>query len=470
MKKYDVAIIGAGTSGLTARREVAKVTDNYVVIDDGPLGTTCARVGCMPSKVLIQAANDFHRRHSLGQQGIHGGETLTINRDQTMEHVRSLRDRFVRGVKNSLPSWENKLIRKRARFIDPHTLDLGYEKIQADKIIIAVGSRPIIPEAWSAYRDHLITTDQFFELDKLPETMAVLGLGVIGLELGQALHRLGVNIIGISRGKRMGGLSDPEVQDYAYEKLAQEMEINLEGAKIVEVNSENKLVLDVNGKKRSVDKALISIGRRSNIDRVGLENLNVTLDENGVPAHSQQNFSLNEYNHIYIAGDVTADRTILHEAADEGFIAGYSAANGNDCFKRRPLLSVTFSDPNIGVIGQSYDELKSNGVDFVSGQVSFEGQGRSIVKLKEKGILKVYADKKDGRILGSELFAPDGEHLAHLIAWGIAMKLTVTEMLTMPFYHPVVEEGLRTALRDAREKLDIESNIELIRCQDPPIR
>jgi dihydrolipoamide dehydrogenase len=106
----------------------------------------------------------------------------------------------------------------------------------------------------------------------------------------------------------------------------------------------------------------------------------------------------------------------------------------------------------------------------VTGFVSFEGQGRSIVKLKEKGMLKVFACQDTGKILGAELFAPDGEHLAHLIAWGLAMNLTVEEMLTMPFYHPVIEEGLRTALRDARRQLEKAPQMELFRCQDTPIR
>ena len=245
MKKYDVAIIGAGTAGLTARKEVEKKTSNYLIIDDGPLGTTCARVGCMPSKVLIQAANDFHRRHVLKQEGILGADSITIDRKKTMEHVRSLRDRFVRGVKSSLPSYENKLKRKRAKFISDHILDLGDEQIQAEKFIIATGSSPIVPGPWQKYREHLLTTDEFFELEELPETMAVIGLGVIGIELGQALNRLGVNVIAAGLGKEIGGLTEPELQDYTLKKLSEEMAIYTEGADIVGYDNKGKLLIKV---------------------------------------------------------------------------------------------------------------------------------------------------------------------------------------------------------------------------------
>ena len=165
---------------------------------------------------------------------------------------------------------------------------------------------------------------------------------------------------------------------------------------------------------------------------------------------------------------MNGERSLLHEAADEGYIAGFNAVNPKQCFKRRPSLGVTFSDPNIATIGTRYKDLDSSKI--ISGHVSFEGQGRSIVKLKEKGMLKIFASKDDGKILGAELFAPEGEHLAHLIAWGISLNLNVEEMLKMPFYHPVIEEGLRTALRDARSKLAYASPEELVRCQDAPIR
>lgn len=468
MKRYDVVIIGAGTAGLTARKQVAKITDNYAIIDDGPLGTTCARVGCMPSKVLIQAANDFHRRHSLEQQGIFGSENIRVNQDKVMEHVRSLRDRFVRGVKSSLPDYEDKLIRKRAKFIDQNTLDLGDERIQADKIIIATGSSPIIPKPWMEFKEHIITTDQFFELDKLPEAVAVIGLGVIGLELGQALNRIGVNVLAAGLGKEIGGASEPELQDYIIKKLSEEMPIYTNGANLVSVE-DNKLIVEVDGKRIPVDKAVVAVGRKPNVFNLGLENLAPEL-QGKVPEFNQNDFSLKNFEHIYLVGDVTAERTLLHEAADEGFIAGHNAVNGKQCFQKRPMLGITFSDPNIATVGSRYKELKDGNQEFVTGFVSFEGQGRSIVKLKEKGMLKIFAEKTSGEILGAELFAPDGEHLAHLIAWGMAMRLTVQEMLTMPFYHPVVEEGLRTALRDARSKLKSPGEFELYRCQDTPIR
>jgi dihydrolipoamide dehydrogenase len=473
MKHYDVVIIGAGTAGLSARKVVAEKTDNYIVVDDGPLGTTCARVGCMPSKVLIQVANDFDRRKVFEHEGIGGAEMLEIDQAKVMSHVRSLRDRFVRGVMGSFESWQDKFVAAKATFVDPHTLDLNGEKVKADKIIVATGSRPIIPGPWMEYRDHLIDTNSFFEQETLPESVAVIGLGVIGIELGQALNRLGVNVIGMTVGKSIGGVTDPGLQDYIAKKLSEEMPIHFNGAELLGLNEAGKLKVKADDKTYEVDKAIVSVGRRPNLDRIGLENLDISLSERGIPNIDSSTMSLKEFPHIFFPGDINADRPILHEAADEGTMAGVNAVkeDGLQCFKRRVSLGVTFSDPNIATVGNRYQQLVDEGVSFVTGEVSFEGQGRSIVKLKEKGELKVYVDQDSAKILGAELFAPDGEHMAHLLAWSISMGLTVFEALKMPFYHPVVEEGLRTALRKAAIQLAEKNPAgELYRCSDAPIR
>ena len=471
MKTYDVVIIGAGTAGLTARREVAKKTDNYIIVDDGPMGTTCARVGCMPSKVLIQVANDFYRRHKLEEMGISGGEALTIDHKKVMTHVRKLRDRFVKGVKSSMGEWEDKLVRKRAKFVDSHTLDLDGEQVKAEKIIIATGSRPVIPGLWREYQDYLLDTDDFFELETLPKKVAVIGLGVIGIELGQALSRLGVEVVGMTMGKEIGGITDPKIQDYIADKFAKEMPLHFNGAEIIGTTTEGKLKVKADEKVYEVDKAFVSVGRRANIDNIGLENLNLKLNKQGIPEINLNTMKLIEAPHILIPGDVNADRPILHEAADEGVMAGHNAVNEEQCFKRRVPLGITFSDPNLAFVGKRWKQLTEEKVDFVTGEVSFEGQGRSIVKLKEQGLLHIYVEKNTGEILGAEINAPDGEHLAHMIAWGISTSMTVFEALKMPFYHPVIEEGVRTALRNAARQIHTgKFEHELFRCGDAPIR
>lgn len=468
MRKVDVAIIGAGTAGLSARREVAKITDNYVVIDDGPLGTTCARTGCMPSKVLIQVANIFHRRHQFSQMGIYGANELIIDTKNVMQHVRKLRDRFVNSVFKDMKTWQDKLIKKRSRFIDANTLDLGDEKIEANKIIIATGSSPVIPGTWKQYSKHFIDTDSFFELEELPRNIGVIGLGVIGLEIGQALHRLGVEIVGIDQRKVVGGLSDPELKKYTVKKFCEEMNLYFDGADIVG-EEKNGLVIKSGNHQWKFEKVFLTMGRRPNLAGLGLEEIGVHFNENKIPVYDHGTFQIKDFP-IYLVGDTNNERPVLHEASDEGRIAGYnSVRDSQQCFQRRTSLAIVFSDPNISIVGKGYQQLKNEGVEFSTGEVSFEGQGRAIVKLKEVGLVHIYAEKTSGKLLGAEIFAPEGEHLAHLLAWAISLNLTAFQTLSLPFYHPVMEEGLRTALRNLSKKIETERPaLEVLRCQDPP--
>ena len=208
---YDVAIIGAGTAGLTARAEVVKKTENYVVIDGGALGTTCARVGCMPSKALISVANAFYAQTKLDDLGVKRG-ALTPDSEAVMAHVRRLRDDFSGGVRNGMEEWKEKLIQKRARFLDANTLDLEGDRIKANKIIIATGAKPVMPEKWKQYDAYLLDTERLFNLKKLPDSLSVFGLGPVGIEMGQALSRLGVSVTAVNRSSRIGGVTDPKLQ------------------------------------------------------------------------------------------------------------------------------------------------------------------------------------------------------------------------------------------------------------------
>ncbi len=350
-REVDVAIIGSGTAGLNAMGRVRRAKKSFVLINGGEAGTTCARVGCMPSKVIIQVAEDFHRRTLYPRMGIKGGEQLSVNIPEVMEHVRELRDTFVdRVLSNSTDHLsEEEFIEQYARFLEPTLLELeDGTRIRAGRVVIATGSTPVVPEAWKAFGDRVVTTDDFFELEDLPESMAVVGLGVVGLELGQAIARLGVETTGFDLAERIGGASDPKVVEAALDVIGKEFPLHL--GHPVEISEEEDGRLRVTAGEQSVvvDKVLASMGRRPNIDRLDIENLGIERDERGLLPYNPNTMQVADLP-IFLAGDVDGTRPILHEAGDEGKIAGYNAAHYPDirAFKRKVRLSITFCDPNI---------------------------------------------------------------------------------------------------------------------------
>jgi dihydrolipoamide dehydrogenase len=443
-RKVDVAIIGAGTAGLNAFRQVKQVTSNVVLINDGPYGTTCARVGCMPSKVLIEIAKEFSRKVHFDEFGIQGSEHLSLNRKQVMHYLREQRDWFVARVMDGVSQIGDKNIKGRARFLETQVLDVNGERIEADKIIIATGSRPIVPEAWKAFGDKVITTDDFFELEDLPDSMAVIGLGAIGCELGQALAHLGVKVVGIEKLSNVAGLSDPKVNQVAIDELGKSFEVWLGSAAQLSETADGKIKVETeDGRSIVVDKVLASLGRRANMDNMGLEVLNLDLSDglkNSINPNTMQMGDLP----VFIAGDVSSLNPILHEAGDEGTIAGYNAVHEVQGFKRRVPLRIAFTDPQVVSVGATYAQLSEE--EIVIGERSFVVQGRTKIMARNHGLLRVYADRQSGRLLGSEMMIPDGEYIGHFLAMAIENALTVQKVMVTPFYHPTVLEGLDNAL------------------------
>ncbi|MDO8208359.1 MAG: dihydrolipoyl dehydrogenase [Gallionella sp.] len=463
-KSYDVAIIGAGSAGLTALREVRKQTDNFVLINEGPYGSTCARAGCMPSKALIEAANAFHRRKSLDAFGVSGAERLTVDIPAVLRRVRRLRDGFVEGMLKLTDDLQDRSIAGRARFLEPQVLDVGERRLHAKKIIIATGSRPVVPKEWAALGARMLTSDDLFDQETLPSNMAIIGMGGLGSEIAQSLARLGIEVTGFDAADYIAGLSDPHVNKLAVALLRAEFTLQL-GLAAEPVIEGERIRVRAGGESVLVDKVLVALGRRPNVDQMGIENLGVELDEHGVPPFNSRTMQIADLP-VYIAGDANRHLPLLHEALDEGYIAGYNALRNQPvCFERRVPLAIVFTDPGIAVIGQAFDELNEN--ETVIGEVDFSSQARARMAEVNYGLLRVYADRNSGRLTGAEMCAPQGEHLAHLLALAVQRKLTVRELLSMPFYHPVLEEGLRTALRDAAGKLG-DADVADLACCDRP--
>ena len=476
----DVAIIGAGTAGMSAYRAALAHTPSVLVIENGPYGTTCARVGCMPSKLLIAAADAAHTIAHAGRFGVHGGE-LRIDGATVMARVRSERDRFVGFVVDAVEHWpaEHRM-RGTARFVDDQTLDVegvnGTTRVVASRIVIATGSHPALPEAWRReLGERLIVNDDVFDWTTLPRSVAVVGAGVIGLELAQALHRLGVRVRLYGRSERIGPLTDPALQALARDVFANELPLTL-AAKDLKVarqrvgDSDGVRVrctgADGASHEEHFEWLLGAMGRQPNVAALGLAATTLPLDPAGVPVFDRRTGQIGN-SPVFIAGDVLDDRPLLHEAADEGRIAGDNAGRFPDVRvrPRRAPLAVVFCEPQIMLAGASHAELRRGGVDFETGSVSFEDQGRSRVMARNQGALHVYAERGSGRFLGAEMLGPAAEHIGHLLAWSAQRGDTVQQMLDSVFYHPVIEEGLRTALRHLQRALRM-GPVPVERCLD----
>jgi dihydrolipoyl dehydrogenase len=454
--RTDVAVIGAGTAGLAAYRAAKAAGRSSILIEGGVYGTTCARVGCMPSKLLIAPAEAAHAVERFAGFGLRGD--VSIDGRAVMARVRRERDRFVgfvtQGV-DALPAADK--LHGYARFVDDTTLAVGDLRVEARATVIATGSSPAYPPAWEALGDRLVTNETVFEWTDLPASVAVFGPGVIGLELGQALHRLGVRIKVFGRGGGVGPLADPEL--IAEARRVFDGEFYLDTDAHADVSREGGAVVvryrAVDGETRveRFDYLLAATGRSPNLRQLAVEHTSVTRDARGVPVFDPETMQCGNAP-IFIAGDATSDLPLLHEAADEGRIAGDNAARfpAVHAGMRRAPLAIVFTDPQIAIVGHGWRAARD--VAHVAGTVSFDDQGRARVMQRNRGLLRVYAEAGTGLLLGAEMLGPDAEHLGHLLAWARQLNLTIADMLKLPFYHPVVEEGLRTALRDAYAKLD----------------
>ena len=457
----DVAIIGSGTSGMGAYLSARAHTDSILLIEGGNYGTTCARVGCMPSKLLIAAAEVAHQARNADRFGIYARE-MVVDGPAVMARVQRERDRFVGFVLATVDAMPRG-VRWTANvcFQDANTLVTPKgQLIHARRIVIATGSKPVMPPLLQELDAHLLTSENIFELPTLPKSLAVFGTGPLGIELGQAMSRLGVEVMMFGIGGGIAGIHDPEMRDYANKIFNLEFYLNAEANVDSVSEAEGGVVVHYRQKDdtritKEFDYVLAATGRRPDLAGLGLENTGLQLDEHGIPLFDRYTLQCGDST-IFIAGDASNEIPLLHEAADQGRIAGDNAGrypNVQPGLRRTPL-AIVFCDPQVASAGASLKTLNQHFQGrFAVGYASFEDQGRSRVMLRNKGMLKVYAEVSSGLLLGAEMFGPSAEHIGHLLAWAVQKRMTVDEILEMPLYHPVIEEGLRTALRDVKHQL-----------------
>lgn len=436
----------------TALRAGAKA----VLIDQGPLGTTCARVGCMPSKAMLHAAHRWGTLQSLLPANALLPEG-SITPQQLWTQALAIRDELVAGNVRQVHALGGAgLLQAHAQFVAPDTLALSDGRtVRARAFVVATGSQAIKPlQLQAQLGDALITTDELFYLSELPRRVAVMGTGAIGLEMGVALARLGVDVAAAGRASSVAKVADPLVAAAATRYFAAQLPMALGCADITFTHDAGSVVMRAGALQHRADYVLVALGRQPRLEGLQVQAARVQLDAKGRPVMERESLRCASTT-VFLAGDAAPGAALMHEAGHEGTLAAQqalAALGWRDVVPRQRTvpMSIVFSDPDIAEVGVRFTHLPP---DAVIGCVEGTGSGRSKLMEAPHHVLRLYAERSTGKLLGASMLCARGEHLAHLLAWAIQRGQTVDDLLGMPYYHPTMEEMINTALREIHRAL-----------------
>ncbi len=447
----DVLIIGAGSAGIEAYKAASAAGAFCILVERGPLGTTAQRSGDIPTALLQSAGACLSALKDASACGI-SLNSFAFDNSEVLNALRQVRARSTTEVLSfiyKIP--EKQRLMGTARFLDYNRAAVNDEYIISFKCaVIATGSSPLIPFEIGRLGG-VLTASDFFEQDRLPKSLAVLGSGMIGLSLGQALAHLGVEVTVLGH-ERLWQLTDEQVAVAARTQLQRDFALELQA----ELSAVEKLpdgygiyYLDENHYENylKTERVLCAELRQPNLDKLNLKALDLQLNPHGLLPYNERTMQT-RLSHIFVAGDAAAMSMSTAVAKRQGRLAGHNAAAYPNLCEELPRvhIALTTTNPALAMVGLNLEQMKARarqGHHFVAAEAPLPA-GRHTPR-RDGGIMRLYCDEATHRPLGAELCAIGGEHLAHFLALAIEKQLTVEELSAFDFYHPSLEAGIAQA-------------------------
>lgn len=461
MKTYDFVSIGGGSAGFNAAR-VARSKGLKTAIIDGAkdLGGLCILRGCMPSKTLLWATEILHR----AQKGKLFGLDIPVakaNAKAMQKRKRKIIGEFASFRTEQLQSGRFDLYRNHARFLSPEVLELDDgTQIRSKHFMIATGSRVSEPPIPGLRESGYWTSDDILDLQRYPESIIVLGGGIVACELAQYLSRVGTKVTLIQRSPTLLKGFSAEAGNTLKSAMEKEgMRVFTHTEQLAISSEKGKLrvrFLDKNtGRKRSVsaERLLNALGREPAIQGLALDKAGVECEATGrIKTNRWQQTS---QKHIYAGGDVSGPHDIVHLAVAQGELAAKHATGGKKLkpVSELPLLKVAFTAPAIASVGLNEREATEMNIPWEVASYPFNDHGKSILMDEMFGYVKVIAHRKTGQLLGAEIVGPEAGEMIHCFTVPLTSKLTVYDMLASPWYHPTLTEIVTYPLEELAERI-----------------
>lgn len=454
--KYDVTVIGSGPGGYVAAIRAAQLGMKTAIIERyNTLGGTCLNVGCIPSKALLDSTEHFHAaKEKFAEHGIELKD-LKVNMPQMIKRKAEVVEKTVGGLDFLMKKNKIDVFYGHGTFVTPHEIkvarqDGSAETIETDKVIIATGSKPIVPEAFNYDKERVITSTEALNIDAVPKKMVVIGGGVIGLELGSVFARLGTQVDVVEFLDRI----IPSMDKDCGKELTRAMKklgVNFHLKHKVTNVKVNKKSVTVEVEKRDSDESfklnadycLVAIGRRPYTDNLGLENVGVQVDDRGrvlVNDKLQTNVE-----NIYAIGDVIRGAMLAHKAEEEGVFAVETIAGQHPHINYNLIPNVVYTWPEVAGVGQTEEQLKEQDIPYKTGKFPFKALGRARASTDTEGMIKVLSHQETDEILGVHMVGP---RVADIIAEAVALmefRASAEDVARISHAHPTYTEAFREA-------------------------
>ncbi|WP_370090049.1 dihydrolipoyl dehydrogenase [Ekhidna sp.] len=460
---YQVVVIGSGPGGYVAAIRCAQLGLKTAIIEKyDTLGGTCLNVGCIPSKALLDSSEHFHNaEHTFKTHGIDISKPK-VNLKQMIGRKADVVKQNVEGIDYLMKKNKIDVFHGMGSFVDKNTIQIDgkkKQKITAEKVIIATGSKPASLPFIKLDKDRVITSTEALELKEVPKHMIVIGGGVIGVELGSVYARLGAKVSVVEYLDSIIPTMDST--------MGKELQKSLKGigfdfylghkVTAVEKKGKNVTVKAENKKGESVeiqgDYCLVSIGRRPYTDNLGLDKAGVKMDDRGrveVDDHLRTNVD-----NIYAIGDVVKGAMLAHKAEEEGVFVAESIVGQKPHINYNLIPGVVYTWPEVASVGYTEEQLKEQGRSFKTGKFPYKALGRARASMDTDGLVKILADKTTDEILGVHII---GARAADMIAAGVTAmeyRASAEDISRMSHAHPTYMEAFKEAALAATDNRPI---------------
>jgi dihydrolipoamide dehydrogenase len=453
--EYDVIVIGSGPGGYVGAIRCAQLGKKTAIIEKyNTLGGTCLNVGCIPSKALLDSSEHYHNAaHNFSLHGIETG-SVKVNLKQMIKRKNEVVEQTNKGVEFLMKKNKIDVFTGVGSFVDKHTIAVtnGTEvkQITGHKIIIATGSKPIVPEQFHYDKNRVITSTEALNIDTIPKKMVVIGGGVIGLELGSVFARLGTSVDVIEYQDKiiptMDGDCSKELMR-SLKKLGMTFYLGHGVNSVKPGKTSCTVTVQKKGSEENfdikADYCLVAIGRKPYTENLGLEKIGIAMDDKGrvlVNDHMQTNVD-----NVFAIGDVVRGAMLAHKAEEEGIFVAEYIAGGKPHINYNLIPGVVYTWPEVAAVGKTEEELKDAGIAYKTGKFPFKALGRARASNDLDGMVKVLADQQTDEILGVHMVGP---RVADIIIEAVALmefRASAEDMSRISHPHPTFTEAVKEA-------------------------